>query len=725
MLRLDIKTFKKFILLFLFPFALYSSIIIAVCQFKESKIQNAQEHLMADQMRAFNAIYDKYKGMSEIVYNVNLNKKDLLEIIASDENIATKKEKLFDILQEKYTILKQFNFEQIQFHTKENISIVRMENPDKFGDDLSLIRPSIAHANKFKEAFETFEIGAHVYGYRFVYPLFYNKNYLGSVEMDISTNSFLNTLQKLYKNDISFLLNKKTVNKVLVPNHKLSLKESGLENFYLANSTSQKDLQKLLTNDMDILQKRILNGVPFTYLVNNHILTFLPIENKITSNIDGVYLFDQESKQIESINSSFRVVFVSITFVFLLLYFMFYKLNNFRLSLIQKTNNMRNILDNQDAIVVVTNGFQIEDANKKLFEFFGYKDMKEFVSKHECICENFIYEEGKDYILSRVDGMVWSEYIMQNGSKNHLVKMRSVDNTEHIFQASISTFDDKYILNFNDITKQKQLETALEILNKDLEIKIASEIQENQKKDQVIQQQLRLAQMGEMISMIAHQWRQPLASISSSIVTLKLQIVLQKYDLTKEEGREEFLKNLNVELNDVEEFVQHLTHTIDNFRSFYKSNDTLEEFFAREILQKVIGSIKLQFGTNQIEIIEEYQATKKVMVYAGDLFKVFFNIFLNCVENFIEKNIEKRKIYITTSDIINGVLIKICDTGGGIPNSIIDRIFDPYFSTKNKKNETGLGLYSSKIIIEKYHNGAIYADNTDDGVCFYIEIKNG
>ncbi len=550
-------------------------------------------------------------------------------------------------------------------------------------------------------------------------------NYLGTVEMDISTENFLKTLEELYKNKIYFLLNKETVNKVLLPHLKLSLEESGLGNFYITNSNGQNTIKDLLPSDINTIEKNIQNGVPFTYPVENHILTFIPVRNKITSKVDGVYCFDQKSKELASIHKSFKVVLGFITFVFILLYFMFYKLNNFRVSLLQKSSNIRNILDNQEAIVVVTDGVHIKDANKKLFEFFGYRNLLEFTSKHECICENFLYEEGKDYILSRVNGVVWSDYIMENRSMYHLVKMRSVDNTFHIFQISISTFDDKYILNFNDITKQKELETKLEMINKDLQINIANEIQKSQKKDQVIQQQLRLAQMGEMISMIAHQWRQPLASISSSIVTLKLQIVLQKYDLTTQEGREEFLKNLNIELNDVEHFVDHLTNTIDDFRNFYRSSDTLEEFFARELLQKVIGSIDLQFGKNQIDIVEDYQATHKVMVYAGDIFKVFFNIFLNSVENFIDKNIEQRIIYISTSNIPNGVQIKICDNGGGIGSDIIDKIFDPYFSTKNKKNETGLGLYSSKIIIEKYHNGSVNVENTQDGVCFYIEIKNG
>ncbi len=174
MVRSNLRIVKEYVFLFIIPLALYSSVIVGIFQFKESKIRDLQEHLMADQVRAFHSIYNKYKGMSEIVFNIDLNKKEILEIVASDQNLPQKQEKLFNILKEKYKILKKFNFEQIQFHTKENISIVRMENPDKFGDDLTLIRPSVVHANRFKKNFETFEIGAYVYGYRFIYPLLYN-----------------------------------------------------------------------------------------------------------------------------------------------------------------------------------------------------------------------------------------------------------------------------------------------------------------------------------------------------------------------------------------------------------------------------------------------------------------------------------------------------------------------------------------------------------------------
>jgi signal transduction histidine kinase len=259
-------------------------------------------------------------------------------------------------------------------------------------------------------------------------------------------------------------------------------------------------------------------------------------------------------------------------------------------------------------------------------------------------------------------------------------------------------------------------------MNKNLEIHIADEIEKSRKKDIVIQQQIRLAQMGEMISMIAHQWRQPLASISSSTITLKLKLILKKYDLESNEGKELFLNYLNDELDDIESVVERLTATIDDFRNFYKTTDELEEVYIDDVLRKAVGSILIEYSNEKLDIVESYHSKRKIPIYKNEIFQVFFNILINSVENFNEKYSENRLIKVESEDLEGMIQIKITDNGGGIPTDIMDNIFDPYFSTKDNKNDTGLGLYTSKITIERNHIGKLTAQNTSDGVCFCITL---
>ena len=259
---------------------------------------------------------------------------------------------------------------------------------------------------------------------------------------------------------------------------------------------------------------------------------------------------------------------------------------------------------------------------------------------------------------------------------------------------------------YNDITEHKMLQ------------------HDSKEKDKLLLVQSRMAQMGEMISMIAHQWRQPLAAISSTSIDLNVKIELETFNLEKEKGREECKTYVTDRLKNIDGFVQSLSSTIDDFRNFYKPNKKTDFVLLYEPVSNAINIIKASFASDGIEIVETCQMhNKKVKLYANELIQVILNIFKNSHDNFKEKKTKDPKIIITckcSSD--DKVTIEICDNGGGIPEDILPKIFDPYFSTKNEKNGTGLGLYMSKIIIEEHHNGKLTLVNTDDGLCCNIEL---
>jgi PAS domain S-box-containing protein len=264
-----------------------------------------------------------------------------------------------------------------------------------------------------------------------------------------------------------------------------------------------------------------------------------------------------------------------------------------------------------------------------------------------------------------------------------------------------------------DITQQKDLEYQLEL-------KVQSEIEKNKQKDDMLKQQSGLAQMGEMISMIAHQWRQPLASIASIAVTIKIKIALSKFDVSHPEGIIDFMNYINTEIGDIENLVQMLTTTIDDFRNFYKPDKEVSFITIDLPIKKVLSILKPQIEQENIEITLEYLSQKEHDIYENEMLQVFLNIIKNSLDNFKEKNIENPKIHIKTEDIFGKVIVSICDNGGGISEDIVDFIFDPYFSTKDNKNGTGLGLYMSKTIIEQHHKGKLSVQNKSDGVCFHI-----
>ena len=266
------------------------------------------------------------------------------------------------------------------------------------------------------------------------------------------------------------------------------------------------------------------------------------------------------------------------------------------------------------------------------------------------------------------------------------------------------------------------LQNELETLNHLLEKKVSKAVSELRKKDQLMMQQSRLAQMGEMISMIAHQWRQPLAAISSTVVGIKLKSALNKFDLSKKEDQQAYQQYLNANFEQIENYILTLSNTIDDFRNFYKGEKISTCTSINSTLEKTLKIIESSLATENIILVKRFHSKQKLLMYENELLQVFLNFIKNAQDNFKERHIESATLTITTFDINDGVGVEICDNGGGIDESIHEQIYDPYFSTKSKKNGTGLGLYMSKMIIEEHHHGKLTHYNREGGVCFHITI---
>ena len=258
-------------------------------------------------------------------------------------------------------------------------------------------------------------------------------------------------------------------------------------------------------------------------------------------------------------------------------------------------------------------------------------------------------------------------------------------------------------------------------LNTELEYKINEALETNTKQIKQMIEQSRQAQMGEMISMIAHQWRQPLSAISSVAINIKLKSELQVYNLENKEERQEYESFVNSHLTTIEEFVKSLSKTIDDFRNFFKPNKKSITLNINEPISKALSIIKDSIIADGIVISEMFDSEIEGSMYDSELMQVFLNIFKNAQDNFIEKDIKKPILSIHTYDINNYSIVEITDNGGGIKEDSLDNIFEAYYSTKGK-NGTGLGLYMSKIIVEEHHHGKLNVENTEDGILFTIKI---
>jgi len=236
--------------------------------------------------------------------------------------------------------------------------------------------------------------------------------------------------------------------------------------------------------------------------------------------------------------------------------------------------------------------------------------------------------------------------------------------------------------------------------------------QENHRKDEIMLAQSRHAAMGEMISMIAHQWRQPITVIAMGANNMLADIELD--DISEDQVKEQSLSILKQ--------TEYLSTTIDDFRNFFRPKKESEDIRLEQVMfeaEKIVGK-SLQY--NNIKLTIRHSNSQTVKTYSRELLQVYINLLKNAKEALQENIKHDGWIDVLIEDKDGYVITRICDNGGGVDNKIIEQIFDPYFTTKGESTGTGLGLYMSRTIVEKHLHGTIKVENKDEGVCFEIAI---
>jgi len=380
-----------------------------------------------------------------------------------------------------------------------------------------------------------------------------------------------------------------------------------------------------------------------------------------------------------------------------------------------------NILYNNyvDGVSIISEN-QIIDCNDTLVKLFGYTNKKEFLSIHPL---NLTPAFQPDNSLSCDKAQMMMELVEKNGKCKFDWVFLDKNKNEKWIEIDIIKLKKEFLskqklcMIWRDISLRVEVQNELKDFNANLENMVKVEINKNKEKEKQLIMQSKLAQLGEMIAMIAHQWRQPLAAISSSVIDLQMRIILNKED-------KHIVNHVENHLNDIENITENLTETIDDFKNFYKPSKSANKSTMNNIVNKSYSIINNYFSSYNIDTVFEYNSKNEISVFENELVQVYLNILQNSRENFIIKETENPKIIISTQDHKDGVMVLISDNGGGCDEQILDKMFDPYYSTKYEKNGTGLGLYMSLKIVEEHHNGTITASNTGDGLCFTIILNN-
>jgi len=374
-----------------------------------------------------------------------------------------------------------------------------------------------------------------------------------------------------------------------------------------------------------------------------------------------------------------------------------------------------------DGIVIIQNN-RFKDCNESILKMFGYENKSTFLNTKLIKLSPKLQPDGtsstrkllKMLDKAYTDGSNSFEWIHKTTADKEfwveIVLTKINLDGKDLIHGVWREISDRKSLELRQVESQKEIK----VLNHSLADRVQEEVDKNRKKDQQLLAQSRLAQMGEMLSMIAHQWRQPLAAISSASSALELKASLGKVD------KETVIKNSQ----NISKYSQHLSATIDDFRDFFKPNKELSLVTYCELIKSVLSILATSVETKNITLVKDLNCNERFHTHSNEIKQVILNLIKNAEDVLVENSIVKPYIKISTYTLDNKHILEVSDNGGGVPEEIKDKIFDPYFSTKLDKNGTGLGLYMSKIIVEEHCGGKLNVTNNEDGASFQIAIPS-
>ena len=662
------------------------------------RLDNQLDLLMRDHISHVN---DKYNAIAKNYQN----NQTVMNLIKNRDRVELYKE-----LKNSYKSMLDFDphLYVMHIHDTNTTTILRVHKPETYDDNLADIRPMISDTNRYKKSYSGFEVGRNGITYRVSSPLFKdNKECIGVLEFGIKPSYFTSEIADIIDVKAQLIVKSKSI-KVLTK--KVSYESFG--DFSIINPTPFfKKLTPFINLDKEY---QILNTDGKNYVVFNNI----SLNNYNDMKEAHIVFIKDITTLVKKNNHSLLMIYIINLMIILIVIFLFFRgiknrkqlenslkeLNTTLEDKVQRRTDEQNTLlslfDKGDSVLFKWKNddiWSVEFASLGVSELLGYS-LTEIMS-NEVSYASCIHKDDLERVISEVTQASESkESYFKHKPYRVITKNKKI---KWVLDTTIIVTDgDKishYIGHISDITKLVSIEKQL-------------------------LQQSKMAQMGELISMIAHQWRQPLGAISAVSIDLNMKIELEAFDKSSKEGVVELEKYLVNSLSQIDSLVQNLTTTIDDFRNFYKSDKQKESSTINIPINKAYAIVKSSLQSSNVKIIREYLSKDILSIYSNEFMQVILNILQNSQDNFIEVNKENPIIKIKTYDIKELSIIEISDNGGGIDKSIIDEIFNPYFSTKTQKNGTGLGLYMSKTIVEEHHNGIITVDNIDDGVLFRIKL---
>jgi PAS domain S-box-containing protein len=558
--------------------------------------------------------------------------------------------------------------------------------------------------NKINTPF--FEFAPEGLAYKFLTPIYDHQQIIGYIELGVSPVLLSNNLKDIFESKAYFFIK----DNFAIVSDNIRVSSQGYKLCFLCMEQNDEFIKKIapiinldtLANHNFIVE---FNNISYNIYTND-------IYNINDVLIGKLVVFDDisyfELKLQELIFKNFLLILLTIVIVYLIL-------NKYLKKVFDIIRYQSNIIDDRtilfdsiaDGVFGVDKNGNCTFINQASLTMLGFKK-DEILNKNQHKVFHHTKPNGEDYPYLECPVYLTLNDRQTRVSEDYFVRKENI-----YFPVSMTisaTSDGGVVVVFRDISSIKDYERTLER-------KIQEAVELTRKQDILILQQARLASLGEMIGNIAHQWKQPLSVITTSVTALKIKL---NFDAVSECDIQETIEEVMISAN-------FMSHTVDNFRNFFKNNQNKEEFFVSQAIDETVNIIKGVYRDLNIEL--KFDIDKQIL-YIGSknlLSQVILNILSNAKDALKTNHVENRVVMISLANVDKKyICFKIKDNAGGIPENITNKIFEPYFTTKDELNGTGIGLYMSVNIIQKHFQGFLLFQNEIDedglGACFVIKI---
>lgn len=679
-----------------------SFIFIVVHYFtvKSAFEEQLQNNFANFQNRVYGYFEEEAKNISIVTNHAIVQKPQIIQEFVDSKRDALYKKTLplYQSFQEKY----HKNLVVMHFYKPEVQSFLRMHKPEKYGDTTKDHRPMLSYidSSKTKIVQTGFEAGLFSFSYRVEVPLFLKETYIGILDYGLEANELINAIFKDSSIFVSVAIKKTKAEPIKY--HEIQAKNG---EFVLYSSTNE------LFKNIEILDCESKMRY-FDYDGKNYIIYSIPLKDFYSNTVAYCLV----AKDITSINNELKrdiYIFVFLALLVLVINIVFF--NKGYAPMIDSLLRQKKLLSRAQSLAKL-GYFEVDLSTLTVecsSEFCAIIHAKRPLSLNE-IKERFIAED-----LEKFEKNI--EEVLNSGYFEEIkCAILTPDNKKRILRVQGELRYDKkgapkkLMCVVLDISETEYLIQELKELSQELEARVEKEIEIRRKQEMTLIEQSRLASMGELIQSISHHWRQPLAAVS---------LIIQDIEEAYEYGEldKEYITSSVASAHAI---LERMSKTIDRFREFVKKDQEKEYFDVIKTVEDVMGLQKESLLQDEIYLLLEnkIEDVEKAFVvgYPSEFKQVLLNIIQNAKEAILTNKLSNdRKIEIVLAKNENKISISIKDSGGGIDESYMDKIFDPYF-TKKKDNGTGIGLYMAKTLLEKHMHGSISAQNVEKGAIFII-----